>query len=90
MALTLFDSLVLPIISYGSVVWGPLLAQKVNTNNFKNICNDAPIEKLNVKLCKYLLGVHRKSTNDAVRAELGRFPLLIKVLHYSHRFLQRV
>ena len=39
---------------------------------------------------KYLLGVHRKSTNDAVRAELGRFPLLITILNNAYRYLHRI
>ena len=89
-ALSLFDTLVLPIISYGSVVWGPIYAQKASLTNFMSICNDSPAEKLNIKLCKYLLGVHRKSTNDAVRGELGRYPLLIKILNYSHRYFKKL
>ena len=67
LSLKLFDTLVLPILSYGGVVWGPLYAHKTNLQNFMNIFNYSQIEKLNVKMCKYLLGVHRKSTNDAVR-----------------------
>jgi hypothetical protein len=38
-------------------------------------------EKLHLKFCKFLLGVHKISTNFAVQSELGRFPLhLIEVL----------
>lgn len=90
LALKLFDTLVFPILSYGGVVWGPLYAHKTNVTNFMNICNESPIEKLNTKMCKYILGVHRKSTNDAVRAELGRFPLLIAVLNNSYRYFDRM
>ena len=89
-ALKLFDTLVLPIVSYGGVIWGPLYARKVNENNFMTSCNDSPIERLNVKLCKYLLGVHRKSTNDAVRGELGRFPLLISILNNSFQYMRKM
>ena len=39
--------------------------------------NDLHIEKLNVKFCKYLLGVNKKASNLAVSGELGRYPLLI-------------
>ena len=90
LSLKLFDTLVLPILSYGGVVWGPLYAHKTNLQNFMNICNYSPIEKLNVKMCKYLLGVHRKSTNDAVRGELGRFPLLITILNNSFRYFEKM
>ena len=87
-ALQLFDTLVLPILSYAGVVWGPLYASKVNISNFNSICNDCPIEKLNTRMCRYILGVHRKSTNDAVRGELGRFPVLISILNNSYRYIK--
>jgi hypothetical protein len=48
----------------------PLGATRVLTN----------FEKLNNGLCKYMLGVHKKSSNLAVKGELGRFPLLINIL----------
>ena len=32
-------------------------------------------EKLHIKFCKRVLGVHQKSTNFAVLSELGRFPI---------------
>ena len=88
--LKLFDTLVVPILSYGGTVWAPLYANKVNTSNFNDICNNSPVENLNTRMCKYLLGVHRKSTNDAVRGELGRLPLLLTVLNHSFRYFQRV
>ena len=67
LALQLFDTLVSPILTYAGVVWGPLYAHKISRENFFTICNDSPIERLNVKLCRYLLGVHKKSSNNAVR-----------------------
>ena len=39
-----------------------------------------PLEKINIRLCKYLLGVGKKTTNNAVRGELGRFPLAIRII----------
>ena len=89
-ALQLFDTLIFPIVSYAGVVWAPLYATKTSEDNFFTICNNSPIEKLNIKLCKYILGVHKSSTNDAVRGELGRFPLLINILNHSDRFYNRI
>ena len=43
-------------------------------------------EKNQLKLCKSLLGVHRSATNNAVRAELGMFPLAIFGLKQSVSF----
>ena len=45
--------------------------------NLKSMFEPYSIEKLNLHLCKFILGVCRKSTNDAVRGELGRLPILL-------------
>ena len=34
------------------------------------------LEKFHLKFCKRILGVHSKSTNVAIYAELGRLPLI--------------
>ena len=48
---------------------------------------EAPfIEMLNVKLCKYVLGVSHKSCNDAVRGELGRYPLLLMTINQWFKY----
>ena len=39
--------------------------------------NENIIESTFVKFCKQILGVHRKTTNIAVRSELGVYPLKI-------------
>jgi hypothetical protein len=41
-------------------------------------------------LCKFLLGVHKNSTNFAVQSELGRFPLHLDILKQILRFWQRL
>ena len=89
-ALHLFDSLVLPILSYAGVILGPLFVKNLDLNNFMSKCHNYPAEVLNVKVCKYLLGVHKFAMNDAVRGELGRFPLLINVLSHSVRYYSRI
>ena len=73
----LFSTMVLPILLYNCEIWGPYLIGKTDSvDAFKNkifkIYNDA--EKLHLKFCKRILGVH-KSTNLAVYAELERMPL---------------
>ena len=47
------------------------------------------VEKINVKLCKYVLDVSRKSSNDAVRGELGRHPILLGSMHRWIKFAIR-
>ena len=73
----LFDTLVLPILSYGCEVWG------VDAK-----CG-AAAEALHKGLMKSLLGVRKSVATHLVLAELGRFPLQIsfwlRILHCHHR-----
>ena len=89
LTLKLFDSLVSPIISYGCEVWSPYLIKNLSENNILQVCDKCVFEKINVKLCKYILGVRKFATNAAVRGELGRFPLLIKMLPLAVKFWSR-
>ena len=56
--------MVLPIILYGTEAWG--------VYNFKSI------DKLRLRLCKYILGVKKQTPNNAVLGELGRYPIYFK------------
>lgn len=85
-ALKLFEVLIVPILSYCSEVWAPLYSSKFSPDNLFQSCDKIPIEKLHNKFCRYLLGVHRKSSNAAVRAELGRRPLILDLLARSAKY----
>jgi len=65
MMLDLFDKLVVPIVLYGSEIWG-----------YENL---DIIEKLHLKFCKYILGVKSSTPSVMVYGELGRSPLSIEV-----------
>ena len=89
----LFSSMVLPILLYNCEIWGPYLIGKTDSiDAFKNkifkIYNDA--EKLHLKFCKRSLGVHLKSTNLAVYAELGRMPLSTQMCTRIAKFWLRI
>ena len=86
LATKLFRSLIYPVISYGSEVWSIYFLKGLNVNNFAQICDRALPEDIHNKFCKYLLGVHRKATNAAVKAELGSFPILIDMLCGSVKY----
>ena len=60
----LFDTLIKPILLYGSDFWGIL---KMPKNN--------PVETLFLSFCKQLLGVQKQTTNIGVLLELGLVPL---------------
>ena len=60
-AFRVFDCKILPILLYGSAIWG--------THN----CLD--VEKIHHRFCKFVLGVRTTTINSAVRGELGRHPI---------------
>ena len=60
--LHLFDHTICHILLYGYENWGTLSAYKINNNNLSlfETFKDWDFEKLNIKFCKYLLGVNKK------------------------------
>ena len=65
---------------------GPIIAWKLTRSNRKSLADKLPCENVNVKLCKYLLGVSKYANNDAVKGELGRYPLPISILNHCMKF----
>ena len=68
--LKLFDCLIRPILTYGSEIW------ICDFNVKESVLSILPFEKLHNKFCKYLLGVHRRSSNFASSLEVGREMIL--------------
>ena len=62
-ALQLFDAFVLPIINYGSAIWGFGIHREIET--------------IHLKFCKFILGVKRNASSVGVYGELGRYPLYV-------------
>ena len=85
----MFDILVMHVLTYTIEVWGPTSfdSRKLfDENSFKHALEAPYIEKLNVKLGKYVLGVSRKSCNDVVRGELGRYPVLLMTMNQWFKY----
>ena len=78
--LKIFNSIIEPIIMYGSEVWGPLGNQDFDK------WDKHPIETLHAEICKSILRVHRNTPNNGCRAELGQFPLLIRIQKRAVKF----
>jgi len=80
----LFDHTVKPVLLYASEIWGcinPNL-QRIKKNpdcildkGYEKLCS----EKLQLKMCRYILGVNSKTSLVAIRGETGRFPLYLDV-----------
>ena len=62
--LDLFDKLILPILNYGSEVWG--------------FSKATAVERVHLQFCKRLLGVKKTTQNDFIYGELGRTTCIIR------------
>ena len=76
LTIKLFDALISPILLYGSEIWGV-------------DCNDRmdkdPAELVQIKFLKWLLGVNKYCSNNAFRAETGKFPIKIEAQHRNFK-----
>lgn len=61
----MFDKMVLPIMLYGSEIWG---FEKLDI-----------LEKVHLKFCKLILKVKKSTPSFIVYGELGRYPLYVYV-----------
>ena len=71
----LFDKMILPILLYGSEVWG---------YEFRNI------ENVHVKFCRYILGVSSRAPTCAVLGECGRMPLYVMYIYRCVKYWIRI
>ena len=80
----LLDSLVLPILTYGSEVWYPYTEQLEGDpieQLFKSSTGyKQPHENAHIKFCRQILGVHNKAMRIPVLAELGRFRVSLRLV----------
>ena len=63
--LHLFDAMVVPILLYGSEVWG--------------FSKTDIIERMQLRFCKILLKLNKNTPNLMIYGELGRYPLKVKI-----------
>ena len=70
--LKIFETKIVPILTYGSEIWGFHPAKQVET--------------VHNKFCKYILKMYSTSNNVAARSELGRLPMKVvlqtKIIRY--------
>ena len=92
--LDLFDKMISPVILYNCEIWGASLLRKKNyseRNHAKTLFHLQCLqEDLHMKLMKIALSVNSKATNFAVRSELGRFPLHIKIYTAMFKYWNRL
>ena len=76
--------LIRPICTYGSEIW-------ISDFTLKDSCIDKlPFEKIHNKICKNILGVHKKSSNITAKCELGRPPVLNFIIILALKYFNRL
>ena len=95
----LFDSLIKPILTYGCQIWLPYLSkqeihQLLPTTEDRNakvtyLFSKTAYEKTHLAILKWILGVNKKTSNQAIWGDTGRVPISLtvvkQVLHYFNR-----
>ena len=81
-----------PILLYNAEIWGafiwPKNTRRAISHSFTNIKHK--FETLHTKLCKNALGVHKKSSDIMVMAELGRYPLMSNIIKHIYTYWQHI
>ncbi len=85
-----FDIMVKPILLYCSEICGQDLLHSSKEWKIDILDNNYDIEKMHIKFCKYLLHVHSKTSNIAVRSELGRQTMICSVIASILRYFCRL
>ena len=90
----LFEHTVEPVVLYGSEIWGTvnILSSKIKKADFslEHLFENFLCDKLQIIFLKYISKINKKSANLAVLSEFGRYPLCIKVITNTCKFLQRL
>ena len=94
----LINILLVPILTYGCQIWIPYTMQKHlsalleapnKTHLLLSSIAKHPAEKVYLACLKWVLGVHKRTSNTAVWGDCGAYPLLIKnskqVFDYFYR-----
>jgi hypothetical protein len=98
----LFESLVKPVLMYNSEIWYMDFHEKISNafnraqnndlNNFDmlSFIDKSPTEKINLRFCKYVLGLSKQSFNIAARAEQAQYPVDVFIKVQSLKYLVRI
>ena len=95
----LFESLVKPVLMYNSEIWYMDFHEKISNvfnraqnNDLNNFDMLSFIDKspTNLRFCKYVLGLSKRSVNIAARAKLAQYPVDVFIKVQSLKYLARI
>ena len=85
----LFDQMIKSILCYASEIWRACNSAKRKfrvREEFAKYLDNIAIEKIYVKICKFILGVNKRVVNLAVKGELGRFPVSFSCIIQAFKY----
>ena len=85
-----FDSVIVPILTYCAEIWGQDLLHTKNGYHTDFTDDKSRLEVVHMRFCKRLLRVPQITSNIAVRSELGRLPIINKVLQQTTKYFTRL
>ena len=77
-------------ISIHGYPWTVHSTPHLNGETFMKRITTDPFERVHLKFIKWVLGVHKKTTNTACYGETGRAPISITVLNQALHYFARV
>ena len=88
----LFDSIIQPVLTYGCEIWGLYEWRKQTVQCIRNaiLKKEIMAEKLHNRFCKQVLGIDRQVPATLAKAELGRYPVMGKIVQHCYTFWQHV
>ena len=91
-SMDLFDKTVKPVCLYGSEIWGQIPVSDTITpvELIDKLFKKIPIEKINLSYLKWLLGVHKYSSNFAVLGDLGKYPFSVNIIINTIKYWSRL
>ena len=92
-SLHLFDFLIRPILNYNCEVWNQLSKHNIEAKGeiqLKNLYFDFPAEKIQLQICRNILGVSKKTSVLASLGKLGRYPLMLSCCVQMVKYWQRI
>ena len=84
LALKIFNSQIVPILLYGSEIWGPYMEFSFDT------WDKTKIERTQTKFLKQTLGCNTQTSNNMIRADIGSRPLINQVINRYISYVKKL
>ena len=88
----LFDTMIKPILLYGSELWG-VYNWRISTDECIKeslLSHSMPYEKLHSRFCKQTLGMSKNSSSFMSMSELGRIGLSYNIVQSTYKYWQHL